>query len=110
MRLLLSLVTRTNPLQIMRLGIQVDNEDLVFTLEALVEKFGEDIAPYALRMAQQLAIAFVKYSDAQDDDDDDTGGSPQDTLPDDGEAAQGFSAKHLHFAYTQARGTGLDIS
>ncbi|MEW5303971.1 MAG: hypothetical protein WDW36_006614 [Sanguina aurantia] len=53
---------------------QVDNEDLVFTLEALVEKFGEDIAPYALRMAQKLAIAFVKYSDAQDDDDDETGG------------------------------------
>lgn len=53
---------------------QVDNEDLVFTLEAMVEKFGEEIAPYAMQMTQQLAFAFVKYSDAQDDDDDESGG------------------------------------
>ncbi len=40
---------------------QVDNEDLVFTLEAMVDKFGEAIAPYAVQMAQQLAGAFYKW-------------------------------------------------
>lgn len=53
--------------------LQVDNEDLVFTLEAMVEKFGEEIAPYAMQMTQQLAAAFIKYSDAQEDEDDETG-------------------------------------
>lgn len=48
---------------------QVDNEDLVFTLEAMVDKFGEAIAPYAVQMAQQLAGAFYKYCAAADDDD-----------------------------------------
>jgi hypothetical protein len=27
---------------------QVENEDLVFTLETMVEKFGDEIAPYAV--------------------------------------------------------------
>mmetsp|Transcript_35700 Transcript_35700/g.79404 ORF Transcript_35700/g.79404 Transcript_35700/m.79404 type:complete len:941 (+) Transcript_35700:266-3088(+) len=40
---------------------QVDNEDLVVTLEVIVERFGEDIAPYALQMVQQLSAAFWKY-------------------------------------------------
>ncbi|KAG2439798.1 hypothetical protein HYH02_010433 [Chlamydomonas schloesseri] len=56
---------------------QVDNEDLVFTLEVLVDKFGEQIGPYAVQMAQQLAGAFWKYAAAADEDaegDDDTAG------------------------------------
>lgn len=28
--------------------LQVENEDLVFTLETMVEKFGDEIAPYAV--------------------------------------------------------------
>lgn len=32
----------------------------MFTLEAMVDKFGEAIAPYAVQMAQQLAGAFYK--------------------------------------------------
>jgi hypothetical protein len=28
--------------------MQVENEDLVFTLETMVEKFGDEIAPYAV--------------------------------------------------------------
>ena len=37
---------------------QVENEDLVFTLETLVERFGEDMAPYAVGLTQHLAAAF----------------------------------------------------
>ncbi|GLC37117.1 hypothetical protein PLESTB_000981600 [Pleodorina starrii] len=56
---------------------QVDNEDLVFTLEVLVDKFGDQIAPYATQMASQLAGAFWKYCAAADEDaegDEDTAG------------------------------------
>jgi importin-7 len=49
----------------------VDNEDLVFALEAIVDKFGERIAPYAITMAQQLSIAFWKYANANEEDEDD---------------------------------------
>lgn len=34
--------------------IQVENEDLVFTLETMVEKFGDEIAPYAVSKQKQL--------------------------------------------------------
>ncbi|GMH26704.1 hypothetical protein Nepgr_028547 [Nepenthes gracilis] len=39
---------------------EVENEDLVFTLEAVVDKFGEEMAPYALGLFQNLAGAFWK--------------------------------------------------
>ena len=41
-----------------RLWFQVENEDLVSTLETLVERFGEDMAPYAVSLTQHLAAAF----------------------------------------------------
>ncbi|GIL84239.1 hypothetical protein Vretimale_15865 [Volvox reticuliferus] len=47
---------------------QVDNEDLVFTLEVLVDKFGEEVGPYAVQMATQLAGAFWKYCAAAEED------------------------------------------
>ncbi|KAM7261408.1 hypothetical protein ACFE04_008775 [Oxalis oulophora] len=37
---------------------EVENEDLVFTLETVVDKFGEEMAPYALGLCQNLAAAF----------------------------------------------------
>ena len=40
--------------------LKVDNEDLVFTLETIVEKFGEQMAPYALGLCQHLAAAFTR--------------------------------------------------
>lgn len=56
---------------------EIDNEDLVFTLESIVEKFGDEIAPYAANLAVQLAEAFWKYTKAtegdDDEDDSDTG-------------------------------------
>lgn len=33
---------------------EVENEDLVFTLETIVEKFDEEMAPYALGLCQNL--------------------------------------------------------
>lgn len=37
--------------------MQVENEDLVFTLETMVEKFGDEIAPYAVRRAAGISGA-----------------------------------------------------
>ena len=45
---------------------EVDNEDLVFTLEGIVE-----IGPYAVDMARQLTAAFWKYVAATEEDGDD---------------------------------------
>ncbi|KAG6549125.1 hypothetical protein Mapa_009351 [Marchantia paleacea] len=54
---------------------EVENEDLVFTLETIVEKFDEEMAPYALGLCQNLAAAFWKclQSAETDEDDDDSG-------------------------------------
>lgn len=38
---------------------EVENEDLVFTLETIVDKFGEEMAPYALGLCQNLVICFL---------------------------------------------------
>ena len=37
---------------------QVESEDVVFTLETIVEKFGEEMAPYAVGLCQHLTQAF----------------------------------------------------
>ncbi|KAF6162304.1 hypothetical protein GIB67_008433 [Kingdonia uniflora] len=39
---------------------EVENEDLVFTLETIVDKFGDEMEPYALGLCQNLASAFWK--------------------------------------------------
>ncbi|KAM0867044.1 hypothetical protein ACQ4PT_042251 [Festuca glaucescens] len=54
---------------------EVENEDLVFTLETIVDKFGEEMAPYALGLCQNLASAFWKCmaSSEADDEADDSG-------------------------------------
>uniref|UniRef100_M4CN63 Importin N-terminal domain-containing protein n=1 Tax=Brassica campestris TaxID=3711 RepID=M4CN63_BRACM len=52
---------------------EVENEDLVFTLETIVDKFGEEMAPYAFGLCQNLAAAFLRClntSEASDDLDD----------------------------------------
>lgn len=52
---------------------EIENEDLVFTLETIVDKFGEEMAPYALGLCQNLAAAFwrcLNTAEANDDDDD----------------------------------------
>ncbi|WOL12812.1 importin beta-like SAD2 isoform X2 [Canna indica] len=54
---------------------EVENEDLVFTLETIVDKFGEEMAPYALGLCQNLAAAFWRCLEASgsDDETDDSG-------------------------------------
>ena len=37
---------------------EVENEDLVFTLETIVDKFGEEMAPYAFGLCQNLVMLF----------------------------------------------------
>ncbi|KAJ4968064.1 hypothetical protein NE237_014765 [Protea cynaroides] len=52
---------------------EVENEDLVFSLETIVDKFGEEMAPYALGLCQNLAAAFWKCmntAEAEDEADD----------------------------------------
>ncbi|KAJ0971919.1 hypothetical protein J5N97_019878 [Dioscorea zingiberensis] len=52
---------------------EVENEDLVFTLETVVDKFGEEMAPYALGLCQNLAAAFwrcLNTSEADEEADD----------------------------------------
>ncbi|GER40807.1 ARM repeat superfamily protein, partial [Striga asiatica] len=46
--------------EIFKLMNEVENEDLVFTLETIVDKFGEEMSPYALGLCQNLAAAFWK--------------------------------------------------
>ncbi|XP_058093575.1 importin beta-like SAD2 isoform X2 [Magnolia sinica] len=54
---------------------EVENEDLVFTLETIVDKFGVEMAPYALGLCQNLAAAFWKCMNTSEADDeaDDSG-------------------------------------
>lgn len=56
---------------------EVENEDLVFTLETIVDKFGEEMAPFAFGLCQNLAAAFWKcMSTAEaDEEGDDPGGA-----------------------------------
>ncbi|DBB04276.1 hypothetical protein WJX77_005934 [Trebouxia sp. C0004] len=51
---------------------EVENEDLIFTLETLVERFDEEMAPYAVGLTQHLAAAFwrMQGSDEAEDDED----------------------------------------
>eukprot|EP00898_Chlorokybus_atmophyticus_P004844 jgi/Chlat1/5360/Chrsp35S05283 len=58
-----------------RLMDEVENEDLVFTLETIVDKFGEEIAPYALGLVQNLATVFFRCirTEESGEDADDTG-------------------------------------
>lgn len=48
---------------------EVENEDLVFTLETIVDKFGEEMAPYAIGLCRNLAAAFWKCMNSSENDD-----------------------------------------
>jgi len=47
----------------------VGSDDVVQALEVVIDKFGDEIAPYAVALAQKLAEAFETYAMAADDDD-----------------------------------------
>ncbi|KAK9818968.1 hypothetical protein WJX74_009075 [Apatococcus lobatus] len=59
--------------EIFMLMSEVEADDLVVTLEGIVEKFGEEIAPYAVGLCQHLTDAFNRTLKMQDDDEDDQG-------------------------------------
>jgi len=59
--------------ELFKLMNEVENEDLVFTLETIVEKFGEEISPYAVGLTQNLVAAFWKCINSEDESDDDVG-------------------------------------
>ncbi|XP_047315810.1 importin beta-like SAD2 [Impatiens glandulifera] len=55
---------------------EVENEDLVFTLETIVDKFGEEMAPYAFGLCENLAAAFQKcMNSAEEEEEADDPGS-----------------------------------
>lgn len=47
------------------MDMQVEADDLVVTLEGIVEKFGEEIAPYAVGLCQHLTSAFYRTLQVQ---------------------------------------------
>ena len=55
--------------EFMKLIKEIENDDLIHTLEAIVEKFGDEIAPYASTICQQLTTSFWKCMEGDDDDD-----------------------------------------
>lgn len=52
------------PSEFFKLMNEVENEDLVSTLETIVDKFGEEMAPYAFGLCQNLVrkLVFHEYS------------------------------------------------
>ncbi len=57
--------------------LKIDNEDLTFSLETVIERFAADMAPYAAGLAQQLAQQFWRITSSAEqggDDEDDDGG------------------------------------
>lgn len=59
--------------ELFKLMDEVDNEDLVFTLETIVENLGEEIAPYALGLCTNLSNAFWKCIQSEDEGEDEIG-------------------------------------
>lgn len=50
--------------QFLALSAEIDNEDLTFSLETVIERFAADMAPYATGLAQQLAQQFWRIVSA----------------------------------------------
>lgn len=48
------------PAEVFKLMNEVENDDLVFTLETIVDKFGEEMAPYAFGLCQSLVKFYFR--------------------------------------------------
>eukprot|EP00741_Cyanophora_paradoxa_P019839 tig00000217_g19147.t1 len=46
----------------------IDNEDLVSTLEVFIEQYGDAMAPYAVQVVGRLAEAFLRMASADEED------------------------------------------
>lgn len=64
--------------QFLTLSNEIDNEDLTFSLETVIERFSDDMAPYATGLCQQLAQQFWRIVSSgeggEGGDDDEDGG------------------------------------
>lgn len=61
---------------IFKLMTEIESDDLVATLESLIDKFGEEMAPYAVALCQRLTESFMRfYKSADDNEEDDTAAS-----------------------------------
>ncbi|KAJ0988973.1 hypothetical protein J5N97_007329 [Dioscorea zingiberensis] len=54
--------------EIFKLMNDIENEDLVLTLEAIVVKFGEEMAPYSIGLCHNLAASFWRLLDTSEAD------------------------------------------
>lgn len=72
--------------QYLRLSQEIDNEDLLFSLETLVERFADHMAPYAVGLTTHLAAQFWRIA-ADEDDAAAAAGSGSDADADDAEGA-----------------------
>ena len=50
---------------------EIDSEELIAALEEIVEKFSEDIGPFAVQLAQQLAAKYKALVTEDHGDDED---------------------------------------
>ncbi|KAJ1391536.1 GroEL-like apical domain superfamily [Sesbania bispinosa] len=55
--------------EVIKLTNEIENEDLVFTLETIENKFGEEMAPYVIGLCQNLAAAFWRCMNTAEADD-----------------------------------------
>mmetsp|Transcript_36591 Transcript_36591/g.59153 ORF Transcript_36591/g.59153 Transcript_36591/m.59153 type:complete len:1025 (+) Transcript_36591:45-3119(+) len=54
--------------ELFKLMDEIDNEDLVFTLENLIEKYSEVMAPYAVMLCTKLTQSCLRMVDADEED------------------------------------------
>lgn len=52
-----------------KLMTEIDHQDLVSTLESLIDTYGEEMAPYAVGLCQRLAEVFMRQFKSDDEDD-----------------------------------------
>ncbi len=57
--------------EVLQLMTRIDNDMLVQTLDVLIERFGEDVVPFAVQLCTHLAQQYMSKSGEIDDDDDD---------------------------------------
>lgn len=61
---------------IFKLMNEIESDDLVATLESLIDKFGAEMAPYSVALCQRLTESFMKlYKSADENEEDDTAAS-----------------------------------
>merc|ERR1719460_2671618 len=50
---------------------EVGADEVVATVDTLIENYGEEMVPYAVKVVTELAASFLRLIDESDDDDED---------------------------------------